>query len=791
MIQLSYVDAQNAARSVSFERELIRFGRGSACELRLAGASADVAVQHGELVLEKGVYHLVAKDPRYAIWVNGKQVQRCALRGGEKIRLGSPSGPEIQVLQVSLASSAFDARFEEGEATVQVSLVEVAKMQAAARAQVAATVEKLPRLSKPGATPVPPPEDEETLLPLVIGKELPASSPPSKVRPTTPPPPPSIPPVSLPPRATGTPRALAEPAGKREPAVPVGKRVTMQGTPRPPAQTPRPPSQGTPRPPVSAPGSAPRATAQGTPRPPVSAPGSAPRAAAQGTPRPPVSAPGSAPRAAAQGTPRPPRTSAPGAGPDLPLPSPPSEEPTLGVFPLGEHTRSQLDSVPSFPVALGEESGPGGAPVRRNSFAALLQADLHDRDLPAPPVALDKTPMPPAAAAAPPPVPAPPQPPPAAPQKAKPLARALKLLKKPHAEVQQWMLRVQQEVAQARSQTDGLSSGNTMVIMARAMAGIREKAEGRARRARRMMLLLAAVSVTAVIGLSAVIFFQQRKLTALATEKAELDVQIQKTLDAMTTETDEEKLAELEGRLQQLMGSASEKILEVKRANARRGEELAKPTDPLEEEIRKILRSFSAETYAIPPIFKAALQKQVTELSGSPSLRAAYARKQRYWPQIEGALRKRQLPEELGYIAFTESGFDPQAHNPKSQAAGMWQLMDETARNCGVTVNAKADDRLDPARSSDAAACYLSKLLVEFGEESFMLALASYNRGENGVRRALHKLAMQPGGYKKRDFWHLYRLKLLPEETRDYVPKVLAAAIVLGNPQKYGLARTN
>ena len=70
-----------------------------------------------------------------------------------------------------------------------------------------------------------------------------------------------------------------------------------------------------------------------------------------------------------------------------------------------------------------------------------------------------------------------------------------------------------------------------------------------------------------------------------------------------------------------------------------------------------------------------------------------------------------------------------------------------------------------------------------------MLAMASYNKGENGVRRVLRKVAQTPGGFKrsKRDFWHLYRLKLLPEETREYVPKILAAAIVCSNPARYGL----
>jgi hypothetical protein len=70
-----------------------------------------------------------------------------------------------------------------------------------------------------------------------------------------------------------------------------------------------------------------------------------------------------------------------------------------------------------------------------------------------------------------------------------------------------------------------------------------------------------------------------------------------------------------------------------------------------------------------------------------------------------------------------------------------------------------------------------------------MLAMASYNRGEAGVRRVLHQVAQEPGGFRKekRDFWHLYRLKKLPEETMEYVPQILAAAIICNDPKKYGL----
>lgn len=356
-----------------------------------------------------------------------------------------------------------------------------------------------------------------------------------------------------------------------------------------------------------------------------------------------------------------------------------------------------------------------------------------------------------------------------------------------HEEVQAWMAQVAREVSKARAKVNGRSSGKTMVIMASALAGLRESADVQARRSRRILRGVLLASALVMAGLSGVIWFQQKRIGGMVAEKVALDGQIEALQSQMSAESDEEKLAELEARLEALMGKASDKVLEVRKASARRAEELARPADPLEDEIRKILRSFGAETYAIPPVFKQALQEQLDTLRNSGNLSQAFARKRKYWPAIQKALRSQKLPEELGYIAFAESGFDPKAQNPRSHASGMWQLMEEVAKGCGLSVDPEADERFDALRSSEGAACYLSRLLVEFGQESFMLALASYNRGENGVRRALHKVAREPGGYRRRDFWHLYRLKLLPPETRDYVPRVLAAAIVLGNPDKYGL----
>jgi membrane-bound lytic murein transglycosylase D len=119
----------------------------------------------------------------------------------------------------------------------------------------------------------------------------------------------------------------------------------------------------------------------------------------------------------------------------------------------------------------------------------------------------------------------------------------------------------------------------------------------------------------------------------------------------------------------------------------------------------------------------------------------------------------------------------------------MWQMMPGTARELGLRVDEKVDERLDVRKQTRAAARKLANLLAEFGADSFMLALASYNRGEAGVRRVLHQIAQEKGGFRKekRDFWHLYRLKRLPTETMDYVPRVLAAAVVCNDPRAYGL----
>lgn len=142
-------------------------------------------------------------------------------------------------------------------------------------------------------------------------------------------------------------------------------------------------------------------------------------------------------------------------------------------------------------------------------------------------------------------------------------------------------------------------------------------------------------------------------------------------------------------------------------------------------------------------------------------------------PQIEAILKENEVPPELYYLAMIESGFVTHARS-RAKAVGVWQLMTGTAKNYGLQVNKKVDERRNWIKSTEAAASYLKDLNNVFG--SWYLALAAYNAGEHRIVRSIMK-------GKTRDFWALAEAGLLPRETLDYVPKFLAAHIV-GKHQK-------
>jgi soluble lytic murein transglycosylase-like protein len=347
-----------------------------------------------------------------------------------------------------------------------------------------------------------------------------------------------------------------------------------------------------------------------------------------------------------------------------------------------------------------------------------------------------------------------------------------------------------QRIAEERARMGKEKSGNSMFIIARTFNQMSRAVKEKTRRKWvKVVVWVAGAAAVAIAILGVVIFLQGREIGRLLERKGEIDAEILAVQQQMQDEQDPERLEELEEIYGILSGSAEQTLAKIEETDESRAAQAATPSDTLERDIRRILAKFSAETYAIPPIFKERLRYHIGDLVRSgPTLRTIYQRRNRYWPTITLAFRGLGLPEEMAYVAWAESQFDPEAES-SAGARGMWQMTTSTAQALGLTVEGSVDERTDVARQSRAAARHLANLLAEFGEDSFMLAMAAYNRGESGVRRALHEVAQESGGFRKekRDFWHLYRVKKLPPETREYVPKILAAAIVSSNPDRYGL----
>jgi membrane-bound lytic murein transglycosylase D len=148
----------------------------------------------------------------------------------------------------------------------------------------------------------------------------------------------------------------------------------------------------------------------------------------------------------------------------------------------------------------------------------------------------------------------------------------------------------------------------------------------------------------------------------------------------------------------------------------------------------------------------------------------------RYKELIQRILAQEGVPQDLIYQAVAESGFQPQARNGRSGAGGMWQFMPGDA--FAPPRSAWYDQRYDPEGSTRAYARYIKFLYNQLGD--WYLAMAAYDWGAGNVQRAVQRT-----GYA--DFWELYRRNVLPTETKNYVPIILAATIMAKNPRQYGL----
>jgi membrane-bound lytic murein transglycosylase D len=162
---------------------------------------------------------------------------------------------------------------------------------------------------------------------------------------------------------------------------------------------------------------------------------------------------------------------------------------------------------------------------------------------------------------------------------------------------------------------------------------------------------------------------------------------------------------------------------------------------------------------------------------GSAIVETGLRRAGRYRGMVERVLREEGMPQDLIYLAQAESAFQPQAVS-KAGARGMWQFMSFAGRKYGLQKNWWVDERQDPEKATRAAARDLRDLYDQFGD--WYLAMAAYNSGAGTVQHAIERT-----GYA--DFWDLYRLNVLPKETKNYVPIILALTLISKDPARYNI----
>lgn len=188
----------------------------------------------------------------------------------------------------------------------------------------------------------------------------------------------------------------------------------------------------------------------------------------------------------------------------------------------------------------------------------------------------------------------------------------------------------------------------------------------------------------------------------------------------------------------------------------------------------------------VPMTINKKVKASMAMLLGQPN-RHLYPWLQRsatYFPMIEHVFAEENVPDELKYLTLVESGLNPHAFS-RAQAAGLWQFVAPTARHYGLTINPWVDERLDPEKSTRAAARHLRDLYDMFGD--WHLALAGYNCSPFYVKRIVRKARQRLG--RAPTFWDIY--DDLPAETRNYVPTFIATAFIVSNPAEFDLKRVD
>jgi membrane-bound lytic murein transglycosylase D len=200
--------------------------------------------------------------------------------------------------------------------------------------------------------------------------------------------------------------------------------------------------------------------------------------------------------------------------------------------------------------------------------------------------------------------------------------------------------------------------------------------------------------------------------------------------------------------------------------------------EPVPDTHEPLLVSLGLSDYRLNLLARRSVERNIKVLS--QDIRGRFtiwlARSGRYVRMMKSILREEGIPEDMVWLSLIESGFNTRAYS-RRRAAGPWQFIEGTGKRYGLTINWWVDERRDPVKSTRAAARYLRDLHEMFG--SWSLAMASYNAGENKIKRAIRRTG-------SKDYWRLLKTSHIRQETKNYVPKFIAARLIAVNPEQYG-----
>ena len=328
-------------------------------------------------------------------------------------------------------------------------------------------------------------------------------------------------------------------------------------------------------------------------------------------------------------------------------------------------------------------------------------------------------------------------------------------------------------VARARRLRSEVGHGQTMTIMRQVLDRALRGSQQRWRRV--VVALIAALVIVSVAGVW--------RVAVLVRQKHLIDARIH-GIEAQL-ETAEASQEQADRLVTQLNGYETQAESLEQSAFYRLGP--WKSENFLTRELRAVMAEFGAEVYSIPSEFVERVNHYI-ELDLGPN-RVLIARALDEADDririIRRVLKQEQLPSDLAYIPLVESAITSDQASAAG-AVGPWQLTAGTARAFGLRVDGAMDERKDLLKSTQASCRFLRSLILDFGGgSSVMLALAAYNLGPTKVKQAVVKTVRDP--IKQRNFWYLYRIRALPAETREYVPKVFAAIVIGRDPRHFGL----